>query len=159
VTPTGRALTRSLVPVICPPEAAPLAEAIVDHVELTIAATPPLVQRSLAAGLVVYDLGALPRYLRRAHALPPDRAEAYYRWWEHGPTPVHRQLARLFNQLISLACYEQPTMTDALGYRPAPWIERVRQRRLAVFSDEIKRREAQILAPDPLRPRSKQEVA
>lgn len=159
MTPAARAVWRSLVPVICPAEAVPLADAIVDHVALTFGATPPLIQRALLAGIAVYDLGALPRYLRRAHALPPDRAERYYRSWERGLTPVHRQLARLFNQLLSLACYEQPEMMEAVGYRPGPWIEQVRHRRLTVFADEIKRREAEILAPDPLRPRSKQEVA
>ncbi len=86
---TARLVLRSLVPVICPPEAAPLADAIVDHVALSLGSAPALVQRAFAAGIVTYDLGALPRYPRRAHALTGDRAEAYYASWEHGITPVH----------------------------------------------------------------------
>src|SRR5260221_69883 len=95
---TTRLVLRSLVPVICPPEAAPLADAIVDHMALTFTATAPLVQRAFAAGITTYDLGALPRYFRRAHTLAPDKAERYYRSWEHGPTPLHTQLARAINQ-------------------------------------------------------------
>ena len=158
-SPTTRAVLRSLVPVICPPEAAPLADAIVDHMELTFGAVPPLVARAFAAGLATYDLGALPRYLRRARALTGERAERYYRSWEHGLTPMHVQLARAVNQLMSLACYEQPEMMDAVGYRVAPWIDEVRGKRLRVFAGEIAEQDRQILAPDPLRPRAKREVA
>ena len=156
---TARAVLRSLVPVICPPEAAPLADAIVDHMELTLGALPPLMQQGLAAGLVTYDIGALPRYLRRAHALSPAKAEAYYASWEHGLTPLHVQLAKALNQLMSLACYEQPAMMESVGYRPTAWIETVTKKRLTVFADDVKKQDAQILAPDPLRPHAKREVA
>lgn len=156
---TGRAVLRSLVPVLCPPEAAPLADAIVDHVELTLGVTPPLVARGFAAGLVAYDLGAVPRYLRRAHALTGERAERYFSSWEHGPTPLQVQLARALNQLVSLACYEQPEMMEAVGYRVGPWIEEVRAKRLRVFADDIRAQQQRLLAPDPLRPRRAKEVA
>ncbi|HUJ61317.1 MAG TPA: hypothetical protein VLX92_22590 [Kofleriaceae bacterium] len=153
-SPTTRAVLRSLVPVICPPEAAPLRDAIVDHLALTIGVLPSGLQRGFAAGLRTYDLGALPRYLRLAHALPPARAEAYFAWWERG-AGLQRQLARAVNQLMSLACYEQPAIMEAIGYRPGPWIEAMRHKRLAVYGDDVRAQEAQILAPDPLRPRSK----
>ena len=159
MTPSERAVLRSLVPVICPPEATRLADAIVDHMALTFESTPYLVRRALAAGLVAYDLGALPRYLSRARGLSPDKAERYFRSWETGPTPMHRQFARALNQLMSLSCYEQPEMLDAIGYRPAPWIAEVTKKRLTVYADDVRRQEAQILAPDPLRPRRKQGVA
>lgn len=149
---TGRAVLRSLVPVICPPEAVALDEAIVAHMELTIAASPLALQRGFAVGLVAYDLGALPRYAHRARSLRSDRAERYYAWWLRGPTPLHRQLARGINQLMSLACYEQPDMMERVGYRPAPWIAEVTRHRLAVFRDDVRRQAEQILAPDPLRP-------
>jgi hypothetical protein len=158
-TETARKVLRSLVPVICPPEAEPLAEAIVDHMELTFSVTPPLVRRALGAGFLTYDLGALPRYLKRAHALPPAKAELYYSSWVHGPTPVHKQFAQVLNQLMSLSCYEQPAMMEAIGYRVGPWIEEVKKKRLALFADDIKMQEAQLLAADPLRPMAKKEVA
>ena len=148
---TSRAVLRSLVPVICPPEAAPLADAIVAHMALTMDAIPAVAAKGLAAGLATYDLGALPRYGRRARALTGDRAEAYFSSWEHGLTPLHVQLARALNQLISLACYEQPEMMERCGYRPAGWIDEVSARRLRVYAGDVERQRAQILAPDPLR--------
>jgi len=149
---TARAVLRSLVPVICPPEAALLGDAIVEHMGLTLGASPAMLQRGLATGLVAYDLGALPRYARRARSLTGEAAERYYVSWAHGPTPLQRQLARGINQLMSLSCYEQPEMMERLGYRPAPWIAEVTQRRLTVYRDDVQRQDAQILAPDPLRP-------
>jgi hypothetical protein len=149
---TSRAVLRALVPVICPPEAAALGDAIVEHMALTLAASPAMLQRGFAAGLVAYDLGALPRHGRRARALRGDRAERYFASWEHGPIALQVQLARGINQLMSLSCYEQPEMMERLGYRPAPWIAEVTARRLRQYGDDARRQEAQILAPDPLRP-------
>lgn len=149
---TGRAVLESLVPVICPPEARGLAADIVAHLALTIDASPAIIQKGFAAGLVAYDVGALPRYLKRASKLTGDSAEKYFASWEHGITPLHRQLARAINQLMSLSCYEMPAMMERVGFRPAPWIEEVRERRLTVYRDDVRRQEAQILAPDPLRP-------
>jgi hypothetical protein len=149
---TARAVLRALVPVICPPEAVPLADAIVDHLELTLAASPAMLQRGFAVGLVAYDLGAVPRYGQRARSLRGDAAERYYVSWKRGLTPFHVQLARGVNQLMSLSCYEQPEMMARVGYRPGPWIAEVTQRRLTVYRDDVRRQQAQILAPDPLRP-------
>lgn len=151
-TETGRVVLRSLVPVICPPEAYSLADDIVDHMALTLGALPGLMQKGFAAGLVAYDLCALLCFARRAHKLTGKRAERYYRSWEHGITPLHVLFARALNQLMSLSCYEMPAMTERVGYRPAAFIEEVKQRRLSVYRDDVRKQEAQILTPDPLRP-------
>lgn len=151
-THTTRLVLRSLVPVICPPEAIELGDAIVEHMALTLAAGPVLLSRGFAAGLVAYDLGALPRHARRARSLRGVAAERYFAGWERGPTPLHVRLAHTVNALMSLSCYEQPAMMERLGYRPAPWIAQVTRHRLTVFHDEIQDQAAQILAPDPLRP-------
>jgi hypothetical protein len=158
--PTRRVLL-SLVPVICPPDAVPLADAIVDHMGLTFGETPALLRKALSAGFTAYDLGSLPRYRRRAHKLSGENAERYYDSWLHGITPVHRQFAQMLNQLMSLSCYEQPQMMEAVGYRVGPWIEEVKKKRLAVFADDIRKQDTQLLAPDPLRPslKAKKEVA
>ena len=150
--PTTRAVLRSLVPVVCPPEAVPLTEAIVDHMGLALDASPALLRTGLDVGLVAYDLGAIARHGKRARSLTGETAERYFRSWEHGITPMHRQMAHGINQLMSLSCYEQPEMMERLGYRPAPWIALVTQRRLTVYRDDVRRQDAQILAPDPLRP-------
>jgi hypothetical protein len=151
-TAIGRAVLRSLVPVICPPEAQPLADDIIDHLALTLGVSPVLLQKGFAAGLVTYDLGAVLRYGKRAQHLTGDKAERYFASWEHGPTPIHKQFAHALNQLMSLSCYEMPAMMERVGYRPAPFIEEVTQRRLSVYRDDVRKQEAQVLAPDPLRP-------
>jgi hypothetical protein len=160
-TKTTRAVLLSLVPVIGPAEAVPYAEAIVDHVALTLGTIPALLQRAVGLGFVAYDLGALPRYRKRARSLGADQAEAYFQSWEHGITPMHREFASRINTLMSMACYEQPEMMERVGYRPAAWIKEVTTKRLTVFADDIKKQAAQILAPDPLRPHllAKKDVA
>jgi hypothetical protein len=160
-TPTARKVLRSLVPVICPPEAEPLTDAIVDHMALTFGLMPPLLRKALAAGFTTYDLGALPRYRKRAHALTGEDAERYYESWRHGVTPVHKQFGQMLKQLMSLSCYEQPEMMQAIGYDVGPWIEEATRKRLRVYKDDVDKQAAQILAPDPLRPQhaKKQEVA
>jgi hypothetical protein len=150
--PTTRRVLRSLVPVICPPEAEPLADAILDHMALTIGQMPALLLKGLAAGFAAYDLGALPRFRSRAHALSPVDAERYYDSWSHGITPVQREFAKMLNQLMSMSCYEQPAMMEAVGYRVGPWIEEVKAKRLRVFADDIRRQDQRLIAPDPLRP-------
>ncbi len=151
----SKRVLRGLVPVICPPEALPLTDAIVEHVALTTTAMPPMLQRALAAGLATYDLSSLPRYRSRAHKLTGDAAERYYESWLHGVTPLHHQFARLLNQLLSMSCYEQPEMLAAIGVQIQPWIDHQKKKRLTVFADDIRKQEAQILAPDPLRPSAK----
>lgn len=155
--PLVRRVLESLVPVVCPPEAMELGLGadIVDHVGLTMSAVPPLFRRGLVLGLTTYDLGAvawLPGRGRRAHQLPVALAERYFARWEHGFTPVERELARAVGQLIKFACYEQPAMLERLGYTPQQWIDQVKRRRLTVYGDDIRRAEAAVLAPDPLRP-------
>lgn len=150
--PLTRDVLRSLVPVICPIEALPYAHDIVEHMALTIGAAPRLLQKLIGTGILAYDLGALPFHGRRAHRLDADRAATYFASWEKGITPLHLQFARAINQLMSLSCYEQPAMQEHVGYRVAPWIEKVTQKRLTVFRDDVRKQEAQILAPDPLRP-------
>jgi hypothetical protein len=161
-----RPVLASLVGVVCPPEAIELGltEAIVDHVGLSIGALPPRFQQALRLGIATYDLGALawlPARGRRAHRLPRHLAAQYFERWLHGPTPIHKQLAIALKQLIVLAHYEQPAIQERLGYRPAAWIDKVKKRRLEVYSDDIARHQASLLAPDPLVPRkaTKKEVA
>lgn len=148
----GRQVLVSLVPVICPPRYAHLADAIVDHMALTLGASAAILRTAFTAGLVTYDLGALPFHRRRAHQLTGAAAERYFASWEHGPTPIHVQFARGINQLMSLGCYEQPEVAADIGYGVGPWIAQVTHKRLTVFADDVRAQEVAILAPDPLRP-------
>ncbi len=150
--PLGRKVLLSLVPVICPPRFTHLADAIVDHLALTLGASPVLLRKGFDVGLLTYDLGALPFHRKRAHKLTGDAAERYYASWEHGPTPLHVQFSRAINQLMSLSCYEQHEVTEAIGYGLEAWIEEVTKKRLTVFKDAVQKQATQLLAPDPLRP-------
>jgi hypothetical protein len=157
--PHARAVLRSLVPVICPAEAAPLADAIVDHVAAMIGVTPPAMQLGFAVGLRAYDLAALPRFLRPARALTGERAERHYASWARGALRPQRELARAINQLMSLACYEQPAMTERVGYRPAAWIADVTHKRLTVYKADVEAQARALVAADPLRPIAVKQVA
>jgi hypothetical protein len=162
-----RKVLESLVPVICPPEARELGLGadIVDHVALTMGVLPPLFRNGFVLGIATYDLGALlwlPGRGRRAHALPPHLATRYFESWRHGPTPIHRQLAIAMKQLLSLAHYEQPAVQAKIGYTPDAWITKVTKRRLEVYSEDIARHQASLIAPDPLpgiKPRKKMGAA
>lgn len=148
---TSRAVLRSLVPVIAPPRYEHLADGIIEHVQATLAPSGAVLHAAFELGLRSYDLGALPLHRTRAQHLTGAAAESYFVRWEHGPGPFF-QLARGLNQLISMATYEQPEVKRAIGYHVEEWIEQVTRKRLTVFRDEIKRQDAQIIAPDPLRP-------
>ncbi|HVK76442.1 MAG TPA: hypothetical protein VM734_24120 [Kofleriaceae bacterium] len=155
--PLVRRVLTSLVPVVCPPEAVALGltEAIVDHVELTMGALPATFRQGLALGLATYDNSARlwpPALGRRASALPLELADRWFLRWEEGFTPIERELAKAVGQLLKLGCYEQPAMQARLGYTPSAWIDEVKQRRLKVYSDDVRKAEAAITAPDPLRP-------
>ena len=105
MTPTMRKVLTSLVPVICPPDAKELGitDDLVAHVALQTSALPSLMARGLAAGMLTYDLGAIPFYRRRAHKLPRHLAQRYFERWLHGPTGLQRQLAIAVRQLLALA--------------------------------------------------------
>lgn len=155
--PIVRTILERLVEVVCPPEAIALGltNAIVDHVGLTMSALPAPFRSGLVAGLLTYDLSAVawpPGRGRRAHTLPTELGERWLARWEHGPTPVEREFAKAVGQLIKLACYEQPAMQARIGYTPAAWIDQVARRRLEVYAPEVRRADADILTPDPLRP-------
>ena len=155
--PRVRELLISLVPVICPPEAMELriAADVADHVGLTAGAMPRLLRAAFFLGLRTYDEGARawpPARGRAARALAPELAERYYQRWEHGATAVQTQLAKAMAQVLKLAHYEHPRVQARMGYRPAAWIETVKQRRLATYGDAVRAAEAAVIVPDPLRP-------
>ncbi len=148
---TSRAVLRSLVPVIAPAKYQHLANDIIDHVQSTLAPSGAALHAAFELGLRTYDLGALPLHRKRAQNLVGDAADRYFEKWEHGPGPFF-QLARGLNQLVSMATYEQPEVKRDIGYDVESWIEEVKRKRLTVFRDDIRKQDAQIIAPDPLRP-------
>ena len=150
-----RRLLKSLVPVVCPPLATELdlADAIVDHVELTMRAAPKAVRMALLTGISGYELGAavVPRHFgKTASSLPVEDARRYFDSWWSSPLPPQREFAKGVKGLICLACYEHPEMMSSIGYTPHEWIEKSVRYRLSTYSDAIAERERALFADDPL---------
>ena len=151
-----RRVVHHLVGVLCPPDAAELGivDDVANHMGEMMAALPAIMRQGLVAGILTYDVGALAfrSGFARAHQLSMADANRYFDSWLHGPTPLHKQLAKTFMQLLNLAYYEHPKVQAAIGYTPTEWIEKVTKKRLTVFKDVIAKRETEMIAPDPLRP-------
>lgn len=150
-----RRVVASLVPVVCPEGAVRLGlgEWLVDHSELSVGAFPAAFRRALAAGLVTYDLSAAawpPARGRFAHRLDPDRAAAWFHLWWRSRLAPQRELVKAVKSILCMAYYEAPAVQAEIGYTAQAWIDNVKQRRLAVYSDEIRRHDESLLAPDPL---------
>jgi len=150
-----RRLLRSLVPIVCPPEAERLGvvDAVVDHVALSMRAFPAPFRRALVLGLTTYDLSAAawPRARGKTAArLPRHRAADWYALWWKSPLMPQRELAKAVKALMAIAYYEQPAVQAELGYAPQAWIDRVKSRRLEVYSDAIRAHDRSLIEPDPL---------
>jgi hypothetical protein len=144
-----------MVPVACPPEVVELGlvDAVVDHVEEMMAATPGYLRAALLAGLTTYELGALvwpPARGRTASRLDGARAAAYFRTWWKSRLGPRRELAKGVKGLLALGYYEQPAVLDQIDYHPERWIAEVSKRRMDKYGDEVRRGEAEVTRPDPL---------
>lgn len=150
-----RAVLKSLVPVVCPPQAIELGLAfdIVDHVELSMRASPAGVRAALLAGLSGYELASMayPAHLgTRASQLSDTHAATYFASWMHSRLMPQHEFAKGIKSLVCLSCYEQPAMLKAIGYTPQDWIDKSVKYRLATYSEAIAKRDIDIIAPDPL---------
>lgn len=151
----ARKLLTSLVTVVCPPDAISLGieDDIVDHVELSMRASPAGVRAALLTGMTGYELAAAlwpPHLGRRASRLPRRQAERYFHSWWVSPLPPQREFAKGIKGLLCLGCYEHPAMKSRLGYAPEGWIAHVKSRRLSEYTDAIRRHQDALHAPDPL---------
>jgi hypothetical protein len=154
-SPRVRRLLRSLVPIVCPPEAERLGvvDAVVDHVALSMRAFPAPLRRALVLGLTTYDLSAAGwpgARGRTASKLPRQRAARWYAIWWHSPLMPQRELAKAVKALMAIGYYEQPRVQAELGYAPQAWIDKVKGRRLEVYGDAIRKHERSLIEPDPL---------
>jgi hypothetical protein len=150
-----RRLLKSLVPVVCPPLATEfgLADAIVDHVELSMRASSKGVRVALLTGISGYELAAalVPRHLgQSASSLSVEDARRYFGSWWSSPLPPQREFAKGVKGLLCLACYEQPQMMEAIGYTPNEWIDKSTHYRLRTYSEAIAKREVELFTDDPL---------
>lgn len=147
-----RRLLASLVPIVCPRDAAELGVegAIVDHAELSIGAFEAPVRLAMLAGLATYELGGVAYGGRPASRLPRERAARYFALWWRSPIGLQHELAKGMKGLLCLAHYEQPAVQAKMGYTAQAWIDGVARKRLAVHGPAIQRAAAKVLEPDPL---------
>lgn len=150
-----RQLLQSLARVVCPPKAQELdlIDDVVDHVELSMRASPAGVRAALLAGFSGYELAcmAYPAHLgKRASRLNAEQAQTYFESWFHSKLAPQHEFAKGVKGLIALACYEQPAMMADIGYTPQEWIDKSVRYRLQTYKAAIIKREADIVAPDPL---------
>jgi hypothetical protein len=130
-----------------------LLDDIVEHVELSMRASPAGVRVALLAGLSGYELASIAwpgHWGKRASKLPPELAASYFVSWYHSPLMPQHEFAKGIKGLLCLACYEQPAMMESIGYTPDAWIDKSKKYRLKTYSAAIAQREKEILAPDPL---------
>lgn len=154
-SPRVRRTLAALARIACPPEIDELGlvDDVVDHMGASMGALPELFCRGLVAGLTTYELGA--RLVpgnggRAASQLDPDRALRYFLLWRKSPLMPQRELIKAVRGLLCLAYYEQPAAREQIGYTPEQWIDKVKRKRLAVYSDEINAHQQSLLEPDPL---------
>jgi hypothetical protein len=134
---TRRIVTR-LVEVACPPDdLTAVASAVVDDLATHTAALAPVLRRGIGPVLWAFDqLARFRNRGRRFVRLDDTRARAYL---EHvltersGPVAL---VVRLVKGLIVLCYYEQPAVTQRMGYDPAAYVAQVSARRLATYGLE-----------------------
>lgn len=130
-----------------------LAEAVADHVDLSMRSFPPHVRLGLIAGLTSLEQGAraLPSARGRAfsHCAPEVQDAVFAALW-HSPLPPVKQLAKGLKGLVALAFWDHPMVRQRLAYTPAEWTAFVNARRVKSYSDDIAAHERFVLAPNPL---------
>ncbi len=130
---------------MCPPDVVELGlvDAVVDHVELTVASFPPDLRLATVAAL---------RYLGASSTVLPGGPDRRFASWWSSRLRLCRTGARAIKALFAMASYEQRSVKERIGYRPEEWIEATARRRLRMFGDEVARRERDVLEPRPLVP-------
>jgi hypothetical protein len=144
-----RFMRRMLAPlarVVCTDEAAPLTDAMLEHVELTMRAFPTFLRIGMIVGAFVFEYGALRPFSSR----PRASQEAYFRAWWTSRFAVLRQLAKGLKSVLALAYWEQPSVKARLQYHPEQWIAEVAARRLRDYGADIAAHDRFVVAPNPL---------
>jgi hypothetical protein len=144
--------------IACPPEIEELglAEAVVDHMELSMRTLPGMVRTGLVTGITTFETAARVwpgNWGRPFSKLSRDKAHKYFVSWRTG-TGLQKQFIKGVKGLLCLGYYEMPAVKKQIDFQPEGWIEKVSKRRLKVYREDIEAHQARILAPDPLPPMS-----
>lgn len=151
----ARKILVALAPIACPPEIEEqdLVHATVDALEAFMSSCTDQVRQATALGLYAFEFTSClsPRHNGRTFTqLSRQEAEAWFALWWHSPLVPMREFAKKTKGLLAMGYYEQPAMADLLDYHPEKWIRMVAKRRLDSYGPEIRRKEAENTAPDPL---------
>lgn len=154
-SPRTRRILWVLAPIACPPEiiARDLLEPTIDALEDFMGKMPPGIQVATVVGLEVFEATAAlypPNMGRPFSALDGDRARQWFEIWWHSPVSLMREFAKKTKGLLAFCYYEHPAVRAELVYHPDRWIKHVAQRRVERYGEEIRKKEAEVTAPDPL---------
>lgn len=127
------------MPIVCPPDVVSgrLVDDVVDHVVTSVTAFSPLTRRAFSAALLVIEAAGL-RHGARFSRLAPGRAEAAVAHLSAG-SPALRRLSRSVRDVIVVAYFDQPSVKERLGYRPAEWTAATAARWGATWGAEAER--------------------
>jgi hypothetical protein len=133
---------RRFAEVVCPPGmlAHHRTDRVLAEFDLMMDALAPGARKSLAAVIVALDQGArlYPRSRgRRFSQLDDQVAEAYIRALLARRGAV-ADLTQRLKSLFVMGYYELPVVQREIGYKPAPYIAAVSQRRLESYGAEIR---------------------
>lgn len=130
-----------------------LAEAVADHVDLSMRSFPPHVRLGLIAGLTSLEQGAraLPAARGRTFSdCAPEVQDAVFAALWHSTLPPVKQLAKGLKGLVALAFWDHPMVRQRLAYTPAEWAAFVNARRARSYGADIAAHDRFVLAPNPL---------
>lgn len=152
----ARRTMRALASVVCTErvEELGIGEAVVDQVELFLASIPGPMRAGIVAGIYAFEHSARVTpgaWGRTFSALSDDAQEAHFQRWYGSKLAAFHQVARALKMFLTFAYYEHPRVQAGMGYDPEAWIAEAAERRQARFGEQVRKVEAELLAPDPLR--------
>lgn len=148
-----RRALRGFISVACPPGAKDMGivDDVIDQVELSFRSLPPMIRSGLVAGLMTYELAAVPFHFgKRASQLSFDAHSRYFNNWRKSRIPVRSEFLKGLKGLLCMAYYEQQPVKEQIDYLPERWIEKKTRYRLQVYREQINAHERALIEPDPL---------
>ena len=150
-----RRILKELIKIICPSNVVGenLVIPVINEVELSLKALPPLSRTAIIASLIAYDTSSrlYPTHQGKpATKLPKQKAQNYFHQWKNSPFTIQKQMVKAISALITMAYYSLPIIEKRIVYTPTPWIEESKQYRLDRHHSVIQAHENSLLEPDPL---------
>lgn len=116
----ARAATAGAPPALPAPERERAVADAARFARAEIALMAPHLRLAAAAGLLAFDLAAIPAAGRRFRALAESQGRARLAAWDASPIGFVRDFAKLIRSLALLGYYDHPVVANALGAGAAP---------------------------------------